>query len=707
LKTVGKNNRAGASGRSRLIGLVTIGCLITGTTLLGSAGRALAVSGTALPDGFEDIVVDPEREQVYVSSPESNTVTVLGFGGNIIRILDDEPGASGMALVDDTLYVALSTGGSIDAINTVSLTRTRRIAPESLFKPRPLVFARGKLWTSVGDYQDKTLASVDPLTGEVKQYGSPISYQTYIVGNPADPNMLIGWNIGISSATLVKWDVSTDPPTVVLSRGTSDLANLRDVTVSPDGVKLFPASGSPYEIDEYRVSDLRPSGNVYVTGPYPIASAVTAARGGLMAAGVNASYDPDVYVFQMGNPAKKFLVHDFGEGNGTLFDRSLAFSPDGASLFAVSGTGSPYFGEGPARFHVLPIGSSKISGSGWNALGQLGIGTQIDVSVSTTLPALSDVNQVSASLLHSAAVKKDGTVWTWGWNGLGQLGDGTTTDRLTPVRAGNLTNVASVSAGFFHTVALKTDGTVWTWGWNPFGQLGDGSTTDRISPSQVPNLFNVVAVSAGAYHTVALRSDGTVWAWGYNGFGQLGDGSRSDRRSPTKVAELTGAATISAGGMHTLAAKADGNVFSWGWNAFGQLGDDSTVDRLTPQAVVGLSSIRGVFGGFAHSLALTSGGAVRAWGWNVFGQLGDGTTTERHRPASVYFANPVDDISAGLLHTVAISDHRAWAWGWNGFGQLGDGTTTNRLVPTAMVATTGAVGVAAGTYHSHVISISG
>ena len=84
--------------------------------------------------------------------------------------------------------------------------------------------------------------------------------------------------------------------------------------------------------------------------------------------------------------------------------------------------------------------------------------------------------QVSAGSNHTAAIKTDGTLWIWGSNTTGQLGEGTTltsVHRSSPVQtiaAG--TNWKQVSAGNDHTAAIKTDGTLWTWGQGTAGGLG-------------------------------------------------------------------------------------------------------------------------------------------------------------------------------------------------------------------------------------------
>jgi alpha-tubulin suppressor-like RCC1 family protein len=89
---------------------------------------------------------------------------------------------------------------------------------------------------------------------------------------------------------------------------------------------------------------------------------------------------------------------------------------------------------------------------------------------------MEDVIQISAGDYHLLMLKSDGTVWSIGYNGYGTLGDNSTSNRYVPVQVkdntGNnfLRNIIKIEAGQ-HSAALRSDGTVWTWGRNHVGQL--------------------------------------------------------------------------------------------------------------------------------------------------------------------------------------------------------------------------------------------
>jgi alpha-tubulin suppressor-like RCC1 family protein len=239
-------------------------------------------------------------------------------------------------------------------------------------------------------------------------------------------------------------------------------------------------------------------------------------------------------------------------GDGTTTNRS---SPG-----TVAGGGTTWCAASVGFNHSAGI---KTDGTLWtwggNNFGQLGDGTTTSrSSPGTVAGGGNNWCMVSVQCLHTVAIKTDGTLWTWGGNNAGQLGDGTLTSRSSPSTvAGAGTNWCAVNAGGNHTAAIKTDGTLWTWGFNLYGQLGDGSSTARSSPGTVAGGgTNWKSLGVGVQHTSAIKTDGTLWSWGCNGSGRLGDNSTTNRSSPGTV---IGAGVtwyqVSGGGFHTSAIR--------------------------------------------------------------------------------------------------------------------------------------------------------
>lgn len=155
----------------------------------------------------------------------------------------------------------------------------------------------------------------------------------------------------------------------------------------------------------------------------------------------------------------------------------------------------------------------KTNGSMWSwgfngAQGQLGLGDATARSSPTQIGSLTSWLQVACSRYGSTAIKTDGTLWAWGRNNNGQLGVEDTTDRNSPVQVGALTNWAKLpkGSGSGFSAAIKTDGTLWTWGYNAFGNLGLNNTTSFSSPVQVGGLTTWYDVSRGNGFIVALKT---------------------------------------------------------------------------------------------------------------------------------------------------------------------------------------------------------
>ena len=202
--------------------------------------------------------------------------------------------------------------------------------------------------------------------------------------------------------------------------------------------------------------------------------------------------------------------------------------------------------------------------------------TKIDNEAPTVKVVMENVLSIAISSNVIAAIKTDGTLWTWGYNRFGQIGNGTDeeySDYYYIDEAQHVLNdVISVEFGLEHVVALKSDGSVWTWGGNELGQLGNGTMEGQLSPVKV--MDSATDIAAGFHHTAALKSDGTLWTWGINRQPVLEETELDF--GPTIITEPTFAidhvADIFAGLYHNTLVKTDGSVWSWGANYYGVLG---------------------------------------------------------------------------------------------------------------------------------------
>jgi alpha-tubulin suppressor-like RCC1 family protein len=227
------------------------------------------------------------------------------------------------------------------------------------------------------------------------------------------------------------------------------------------------------------------------------------------------------------------------------------------------------------------------------------------------------VTAIAAGGAHSLAVKHDGSVWSWGNNTSGQLGDGGAlpgTDRSTPAQVSGLgasaaNPVVAICGGDAFSAALKQDGSVWTWGNNTSGELGDNTVNDRSTPAAVSGVSGVSKISCGAAFIVVLESNGAVMAWGNNASGQIGNNTApTDQHVPKAVTGLgagSGIVDLATGHSHVLARKSDNTVTVWGRNASGQLGDGTTTQENTPKALT-LTGVTSIAAGGAHSFAVRS-----------------------------------------------------------------------------------------------------
>ena len=333
---------------------------------------------------------------------------------------------------------------------------------------------------------------------------------------------------------------------------------------------------------------------------------------------------------------------------------------------------------------------------GSGTYGQLGDNTATTKSTPvTTFAGGTNWKQVSVSGYGScAAIKTDGTLWTWGRGTSGQLGDNTATNKSTPVTtfAGG-TNWKQVSmGGRDYCAAIKTDGTLWTWGSANYGRLGDNTTTNKSTPvTTFAGGTNWKQVSAGGgRHCAAIKTDGTLWTWGRGTEGQLGDNTVTNKSTPvTTFAGGTNWKQVSGGGTFAVAIKTDGTLWTWGAGTNRQLGTNTTTNKSTPVTTfAGGTNWKQVSSGGYHCAAIKTDGTLWTWGYSSQGQLGTNDTTNKSTPVTT-FAGGTNwkQVSAGYRNCAAIkTDGTLWTWGFGSNGRLGTNTTTDKSTPVTTFA---------------------
>ena len=103
------------------------------------------------------------------------------------------------------------------------------------------------------------------------------------------------------------------------------------------------------------------------------------------------------------------------------------------------------------------------------------------LTVSAQAPKYSTI---SGGTLHSAAIKKDGSLWMWGGNWNGEVGNGGQENVYTPTKI--MDDVVAVDLGNNHALAITSDGSLWTWGANRSAQAGVGHTEYAV---RVPTMI--------------------------------------------------------------------------------------------------------------------------------------------------------------------------------------------------------------------------
>ncbi len=298
----------------------------------------------------------------------------------------------------------------------------------------------------------------------------------------------------------------------------------------------------------------------------------------------------------------------------------------------------------------------------------------------TPVKVLSNVVSVSCGRGFTAAIKADGSLWMWGENEYGELGNGrqfntlaVTNERIQNVPVKVMDSIVAVSCGQSHIAAIKTDGTLWSWGHNQYGSVGNGGVSDsagyngKIAVQSVPVkiMDDVIGVSCGAFRTAALKSDGSVWAWG--------QGIQSD--SLLGSANVVSPIKVKDNVKKILSTHTDSGFMYIDNNGnFGTLGEIFALKNASIPDT-GLISVSGS----AEAMAfIKNDNSLWMLGTEYYGVVGNGKSGQSRVSEPFKVMDDVVAVSRGSFNTIAVKrDGTVWTWGINKNGCIGNGGMGN------------------------------
>tara|TARA_B100002019_G_scaffold207347_1_gene180091 strand:- start:14176 stop:15339 length:1164 start_codon:yes stop_codon:yes gene_type:complete len=300
---------------------------------------------------------------------------------------------------------------------------------------------------------------------------------------------------------------------------------------------------------------------------------------------------------------------------------------------------------------------------GYNAYGDLGINDRAPRSSPVQMPGT--WVDISTGYLNTHGVKSDGTLWSWGYTSAssGEIPINDVIPRSSPTQVPG-TNWTAVTAHQYGGAALKTDGTLWTWGYNSNGECGVNDRVNYSSPKQIPGT-DWRSVHGNLNAMLATKTDGTLWAWGAGGSNQLGgNGGGVQHSSPIQIPGTYWTTQVETVGEAAMAKKTDGTLWVWGNRVGGRLGlNSATGSNGSPVQLPGSWDKLG--GSYLRGYATQTDGTLWSWGNNDNGELG-------HNNHGINYSSPKQIPGTswaqvggnGRYHTFGVkTDGTLWKWG--------------------------------------------
>jgi len=279
-------------------------------------------------------------------------------------------------------------------------------------------------------------------------------------------------------------------------------------------------------------------------------------------------------------------IYRFGYMRGPLIKGSGGFSNVIPTYFTSGyGIDQSYFGlkTGSLDYDVYAWGSPRA--------GKLGNGEHSAITVSDASPFVwtTEVSKILSTDTNTLYLTSSGQVYTLGVaDSIGYLGNGKVKYSLEhygeiysyPVQIGDDTNWSNVKTGNYHAAALKEDGTLWTWGLGANYKLGLFGSSNRSSPTQVTegpttgsNYWSTIE-DLDSSKTLTKRADDSLWISGTDDltlyydslyyFDLIGNygGLRNVRQLPERFGKFK--KIVSLRNLVVAISKDDGSLWYWG-----------------------------------------------------------------------------------------------------------------------------------------------
>ncbi|MDV9190682.1 Ig-like domain repeat protein [Streptomyces sp. SR27] len=338
--------------RKRTLSAATSFAVLVSSAALvaGTAGQAAADSSKALPlSSVGDMLVDGVHRKIFISDPYLGKVVATDYTGTVLSTVTGLPGVTGLALSPDSgsLYAAVPGADVVVALDPQSVTEQARYATGEGTDPQYVAAAGGRIWFGYGNGDHGDIGSVDtsgaePVVTLAQDTELNYSGAPRLVSSPTDPNAFAAMSSYYHRFLLGAYDVSTGTATRT-ARTSPDVGSVgmaNDLAYTPDGGRIVTATaGNRHRV--WRTTDMAelPSYASEYHG-----AAVAVAADGTVAAGSDAPYNPDVFVYRPGE-TKAVRQYDFPNtgvysGGDGLQNSALAWEPGGSRLFAVTSASS-------------------------------------------------------------------------------------------------------------------------------------------------------------------------------------------------------------------------------------------------------------------------------------------------------------------------------------------------------------------------------